>query len=159
MSGRDRRKFRSDARRYLTSDPDGIASVAAAAEWLRSLPLVQSLGLSDRRCRELVVVLRAEDRVMFVTDEAAQAVKIIESNGAALSPFTVLADIRAGQKEVASGPVPVVITNSESESRPNVITTNVTVNVQTNASPQAIGGTVGAAVSSQVQGALSDQHH
>jgi hypothetical protein len=93
MSRRDRRKFRSDARRYLTSDPDGIASVAAAAEWLRTLPLIRELGLPDAQCRKLVTTLRAGGKVMFTADHSIEMIKLIEADGSALSPFTIFAGL------------------------------------------------------------------
>jgi hypothetical protein len=94
MSRRERRAFRSDARRYLTTDADGIASVAAAAEWLGTLPFIQDLGLSDLQCRKLVTLLRSENCVMFAPDDEIKMVKLIEIDGAALSPLTILAALR-----------------------------------------------------------------
>lgn len=91
MTRHDRRAFRSNARRYLKSAPDGRDSVAAAAEWLRSLPITAVLSNSQRR--ELVVVLRSEGRVMFIADHSTEQIKLVESDGAALSPLTILAGL------------------------------------------------------------------
>jgi hypothetical protein len=90
-SRRSRRAFRSNARRYLTADPDGRASVEAAARWLSRLPLTASL--SDAQRRELVVVLRSESLVRFVPDDETQEIKLIQFDGAALSPLTILAGL------------------------------------------------------------------
>lgn len=88
MTRHDRRAFRSKARRYLTADPDGRASVEAAAQWLGKLPLTASL--SDAQRRKLVLVLRSNDLVQFEPDDETQEIRLVESGGAALSPLTLL---------------------------------------------------------------------
>lgn len=91
MTRHDRRAFRSKARRYLTADLDGRSSVEAAARWLSKLPLTASL--SDAQRRKLVLVLRSNDLVQFEPDDETQEVKLVESDGAALSPLTILAGL------------------------------------------------------------------
>lgn len=91
MTRRSRRAFASDARRYLAADPDGRASVAAAARWLRSLPL--TANLSDAQRRELVIALRSEDRVVFAANHLTKEVELTELDGSALSPLTILSGL------------------------------------------------------------------
>jgi hypothetical protein len=91
MARRDRRAFTSDARRYLISDPDGRASVAAAAQWLGSIPLTRDL--SDAQRRKLVITLRSEDRVIFVADHVTNEITLAEFDGAALNPLTILSGL------------------------------------------------------------------
>lgn len=90
-SRRSRRAFRSKSRRYLTVDPDGRDTVEAAARWLGRLPL--TADLSDAQRRQLVLILRSENRVMFIADHATEQIELIESDGAALSPLTILSGL------------------------------------------------------------------
>lgn len=91
MTRHDRRAFRSNARRYLKTDPDGRVSVEAAARWLGNLPL--TANLPDAQRRQLIITLRSESLVRFVPDDATHEIKLIEYDGAALSPLTILAGL------------------------------------------------------------------
>lgn len=73
----------------------------------------------------------------------------------------VRADIRAGQREAASGPVPVTIVGKQEKTQPPVInvTNNITVNASgLNAVGSAIAGAVGPATAASVNNALADIH-
>ena len=88
---KSRRMFQSSARKYLTTDRDGILTVAAAAMWLSTVPL--TAGLSDAQRRALVVALRAEDRVAFAVDDDDRMIKLVEVDGSPLGPLTILAGL------------------------------------------------------------------
>lgn len=93
MSRRDRRKFRSDARRYLKNTLDGSMTVAAAARWLGTLPICGQLTDSERR--RIVIDLRADDLADFVasepsSDDPSGSIRLAEPDGSVLSPLTLL---------------------------------------------------------------------